>query len=251
MWMAEADALCRSVDPRRAGSAVRARAAAARRRLLVQSDRPDRPVHAALEHPDRGAQAPRLLRGRRLRRQHRVAHAGRSDAGGGPRDPAPRSRGVPDDDRADRSMRRCIRSTTRRRSTRSGRRWRSIRQAAGGEVDFSADPRRSLSALAEEIRAVAGGRRTRGSARRPPTPAERRRLNAVLRRIARLLVPLNYARGERFDHDPALKFGAVPRLEAAASLASAPAGAQAVYQGGAGARSEQGARDDPCRSPMS
>ncbi len=31
-------------------------------------------------------------------------------------------------------------------------------------------------------------------------------------------MPLNYARGERFDHDPALKFGAVPRLEAAASL---------------------------------
>jgi hypothetical protein len=40
----------------------------------------------------------------------------------------------------------------------------------------------------------------------------------VLRRIARLLVPLNYARGERFDHDPALKFGAVPRLEAAKTL---------------------------------
>ena len=47
---------------------------------------------------------------------------------------------------------------------------------------------------------------------------DRRRLNGVLRRIARLLVPLNYARGERFDHDPALKFGAVPRLEAAKAL---------------------------------
>jgi hypothetical protein len=53
--------------------------------------------------------------------------------------------------------------------------------------------------------------------------AERRRLNAVLRQISRLLVPLNYARGERFDHDPALKFGPVPRLESAASLSSAPA----------------------------
>jgi hypothetical protein len=40
--------------------------------------------------------------------------------------------------------------------------------------------------------------------------------------VARLLVPLNYAKGERFDHDPALKFGPVPRLEAAASIASAP-----------------------------
>ena len=36
-------------------------------------------------------------------------------------------------------------------------------------------------------------------------------------------MPLNYARGERFDHDPALKFGTVPRLEAATSVASAPA----------------------------
>ena len=51
----------------------------------------------------------------------------------------------------------------------------------------------------------------------------RRRSNAALRRIARLLVPLNYARGERFDHDPALKFGVLPRLEPAASLPSASA----------------------------
>ena len=51
--------------------------------------------------------------------------------------------------------------------------------------------------------------------------AERRRLNATLRRLARQLVPLNYARGERFDHDPAIKFGPVPRLEAAMRLAAA------------------------------
>jgi N-acetylated-alpha-linked acidic dipeptidase len=48
--------------------------------------------------------------------------------------------------------------------------------------------------------------------------SERRWFNVVLRRVARHLVPLNYSRGERFDHDPALKFGAVPRLEAATSL---------------------------------
>ena len=36
-------------------------------------------------------------------------------------------------------------------------------------------------------------------------------------------MPLNYAKGERFDHDPALKFGIVPRLEGAASLPQAPA----------------------------
>ena len=57
--------------------------------------------------------------------------------------------------------------------------------------------------------------------RRQPRDSERRQANALLRRIARPLVPLNYARGERFDHDPALKFGPVPRLEAAASIGSA------------------------------
>ena len=30
------------------------------------------------------------------------------------------------------------------------------------------------------------------------------------------------AKGERFDHDPALKLGPVPRLEAAATIAAAP-----------------------------
>ncbi len=94
-------------------------------------------------------------------------------------------------------------------------------QLAGGEMDFSAIID-DLAALSGELRtwqAEADARIGRAAA----DTGERRRLNAVLRRIARLLVPLNYARGERFDHDPALKFGAVPRLEAAASLRSAPA----------------------------
>lgn len=51
----------------------------------------------------------------------------------------------------------------------------------------------------------------------------RRHANEILRHLARLLVPINYARGERFDHDPATKFGPVPRLESASSLPSAPA----------------------------
>ena len=94
-------------------------------------------------------------------------------------------------------------------------------QAAGGEIDFG--PLLDLlTRLGDDIR----NWRVRATAqieRAPGDAAERRRLNGVLRRLARLLVPLNYARGERFDHDPALKFGAVPRLEAAASLAAAPA----------------------------
>jgi hypothetical protein len=50
---------------------------------------------------------------------------------------------------------------------------------------------------------------------------DRRAVNATLRRLARILVPLNYARGERFDHDPAVKFGTVPRLDAALRLPTA------------------------------
>jgi hypothetical protein len=88
-------------------------------------------------------------------------------------------------------------------------------------VDFSAIIE-DLTALGGELRAWRADADAR--IRQAAVDAEeRRRLNAVLRQIARLLVPLNYARGERFDHDPALKFGAVPRLEAAATLATAPA----------------------------
>ena len=93
-------------------------------------------------------------------------------------------------------------------------------QAAAGAID--------LSALAADVAALEGEVaewRRESEARLRETPgdaSERRRLNEVLRQIARTLVPLNYARGERFDHDPATKFGPVPRLEAAASLASAP-----------------------------
>ena len=94
-------------------------------------------------------------------------------------------------------------------------------QAAGGEIDFG-PILDLLTSLGNDIRnwRVAAAAQIE---RAPADAAVRRRLNGVLRRLARALVPLNYARGERFDHDPALKFGAVPRLEAAASLAAAPA----------------------------
>jgi N-acetylated-alpha-linked acidic dipeptidase len=94
-------------------------------------------------------------------------------------------------------------------------------QAAGGEIDLG-PILEALALLEDDIRAW----RIQAEAQIEKAPGdadERRRLNGVLQRIARLLVPLNYARGERFDHDPALKFGAVPRLEAATGLASTPA----------------------------
>ena len=89
-------------------------------------------------------------------------------------------------------------------------------QAANDEFDLR-PVLDDLDALRDELitwRAEADVRARNGDG------IERRRLNGVLRRIARRLVPLNYARGERFDHDPALKFGPVPRLEGAALLPS-------------------------------
>jgi Peptidase family M28 len=93
-------------------------------------------------------------------------------------------------------------------------------KAAAGAVDLTPVVE-DLEALHGELTAWRADceARLRG---RPADAAERRQANALLRRIARALVPLNYARGERFDHDPATKFGAVPRLEAAQSIASAP-----------------------------
>jgi N-acetylated-alpha-linked acidic dipeptidase len=93
--------------------------------------------------------------------------------------------------------------------------------AAGPDADF-APLLEELESLAGELRAWRAEAESRVGEATKDTH-ERKRLNETLRQIARLLVPLNYARGERFDHDPALKFGPVPRLEAAATLASAPA----------------------------
>jgi hypothetical protein len=95
---------------------------------------------------------------------------------------------------------------------------REYDKAAAGEVDLSPVVR-DLEALADDYarwRAAAESSVPAGDA------DERRRVNGTLRQLARRLIPLNYARGERFDHDPATKFGPVPRLEAATRIASAP-----------------------------
>jgi hypothetical protein len=67
---------------------------------------------------------------------------------------------------------------------------------------------------------------------RAPRGAAAERANDTLKELARVLVPLNYAAGERFDHDPALPLGAVPRLAAAARLQAAPADQRPFLQAG-------------------
>jgi hypothetical protein len=92
--------------------------------------------------------------------------------------------------------------------------------AAGGEIDLSG-AKQDLSRLRRSISAWRSDAET-AIARHPGDHDLRRRLNATLRRLARVLVPLGYARGERFDHDPAVAYSAVPRLDAALHVASVP-----------------------------
>jgi hypothetical protein len=95
-------------------------------------------------------------------------------------------------------------------------------RAAGDEADLT-----SILDLLDRLGPEVAAWQVEAAARIARSPEDtllRRALNARLRRLARQLVPLNYARGDRFDHDPALKFGVVPKLEAAAGVASAPAG---------------------------
>jgi hypothetical protein len=93
--------------------------------------------------------------------------------------------------------------------------------AAAGELDLQPVVD-DLEALAVELRRWRSDAEARVR-ESPGDAAERRRLNAALRQLARHLVSMNYARGERFDHDPATKFGAVPRLEGATTIGSAAA----------------------------
>src|SRR5207247_8503625 len=92
------------------------------------------------------------------------------------------------------------------------------RDRAAGEVDLApvVDDLARLKQAILDWRSAADRAIAMGSA------GDRRRTNATLRRLARILVPLNYARGERFDHDPAVKLPVVPRLEIATRLANAP-----------------------------
>ena len=85
-----------------------------------------------------------------------------------------------------------------------------------------------LSSVADELartRAAVGRWQAEARAHVSTAPGDadlRRRTNATLRRMAPAR-PAQLRRGERFDHDPALKLGVLPRLEAATTLPSLPA----------------------------
>ena len=102
------------------------------------------------------------------------------------------------------------------------------RIAATLDGGFSLDPlfagalglRDRAEALAG--RADAGGAEAGG-------PAETARINAALMKVSRALVPVDYSRGDRFDHDPALPQTAWPTLDPIRGLAKLASGSDAAH----------------------
>ena len=168
---------------------------------------------------DGGAGGERLLPGRRLRRQHRLAHRGRHAGDRRPRQPAARHAGL-----------RGLAAAGAQRAASA------VRLAAhDGRVPRhpgSLPVRRRPGIL---VRAGAGGARpsstprstgsTRGAPAADPASPAARRFNAAQRTLARLLIPVNYSAD-----------GAVPpRLDLRTAAVARPrAGADAA--GGAGRR---------------
>lgn len=98
----------------------------------------------------------------------------------------------------------------------------TYRRQADGLVDLS-----PIDQELERLRKALNGFYARLDAVRTPE-----RANDTLKELARLLVPLNYAAGERFDHDPALPLGTLPRLSGIDRLRSVPADQKRFLQAG-------------------
>ena len=91
-------------------------------------------------------------------------------------------------------------------------------EAAAHHFDF-ADARLAIDELSAALRDFAEF--TRDIAITPAGSEPVRRANAAIRRLARLLVPVNYTRGPEFFHDPAESIPALPDLSVALQLPDA------------------------------
>jgi hypothetical protein len=83
--------------------------------------------------------------------------------------------------------------------------------ATGDQFDF-APARAALDALEESLQTLYAG---------TPSGAAADRFNFAQRRLARILVPVNFSRMEPFFHDPALNVPPLPDLAPALSMPSA------------------------------
>jgi hypothetical protein len=93
-------------------------------------------------------------------------------------------------------------------------------EAAGPHFDF-ANARLAIDELSAALRDFADFTRDIAITDAGSEPVKR--ANAAIRRLARLLVPVNYARGPAFFHDPAESIPALPDLHVALQLADADA----------------------------
>ena len=94
-------------------------------------------------------------------------------------------------------------------------------QYAAGE-HFSFEPaRNALAALLSSLERFTA--RCAALAAEPVSDPRVRRANAAIRRLARLLVPVNFTTGPAFFHDPAETIPPLPDLAPAEALAKAPA----------------------------
>ena len=93
-------------------------------------------------------------------------------------------------------------------------------RSAGGLISF--DPARAeVSALRQRLERLA--ERCDALRSRPVSDPAVRRVNAALRRIARLLVPVNFTTGPGFFHDPAEPIAPLPDLAPALAAPKMPA----------------------------
>jgi hypothetical protein len=89
-------------------------------------------------------------------------------------------------------------------------------EAAGGAFDFG-PARAAIDALDDALERFYAAAPITAS----PSSPEARRFNWVQRRLARLLVPVNYSRTTPFHHDPAMEVPPLPDLAPALALARA------------------------------
>ncbi|MDR7555438.1 MAG: M28 family peptidase [Armatimonadota bacterium] len=93
----------------------------------------------------------------------------------------------------------------------------AYQDATGGAFDLSAPLAEARALRAELERWYLDRAHLVG---RAPADPEVRRANATLRRLARILVPINYTRAGRFRHDPAVDVPPLPDLAPARTWAS-------------------------------
>ena len=98
-----------------------------------------------------------------------------------------------------------------------GRELAALAAALGERLDLT-----PLVASVEELR-------TRAAALQARRDHDAEKINAALVGVARALVPIDYTRGDRFDHDPALAQAPYPVLDPLRALAAAAAGSEEAH----------------------